>query len=352
MTSCPIEDQVSFRSIAQWLRAAAQCDINLAELLHEAGLSSALTHPDSFKVARQKVNRLMHRCIELARVRRPDLCFPLALADAFGFEYTSDLEAFVTSAPTLRDAAGMLDWLPVFYDPGMRVTLSEFGAQARLTIQYNHAQSDLANDAPFMEMMAAGFVRFGRLLLTGQEFKGYITFRHAPNSYSETYTRSLDVPVQYEQPLDAIWFDRSLLDRKLRGGLIEIHQASAKRLEENVRALQHARLPPALTGTAGVLTHALLTQPELLMQDQEQVAQHLNMGVRTLQRRLGREQTSYSDVVDGVRHQLAKAWLSDKRLSIEDISVRLGFSNRMGLTQAFHRWCAMTPTQYRKFGKV
>lgn len=342
------EDLLSFRSLAQWVRAAAQCDIDLAPLLDDIGLSGALSDPASSLVERHKIEQLMHRCVELARMRRPDRYFPLALAESFSFEYSSDLEAFIATAPTLRSAAAMLDWLPIFYDPSMHMSLTEFGSQARLSMQLAHTASPVDGTAPFMEMFVAIFARLARTLTGAFDNGVQITFRHAPHANSPAYAAALSAPIEYEQPLDAIWFDRSLLDHQLRGALVQAHQASATRLAEDVQALRQSRLPATQPGVAGELTRLLVSQPELLLLDQDRVAQHLQMRVRTLQRRLGHEQTSYWKVVDQVRHQLAKAWLNDKRQSIDDISVRLGFSNRVGFTQAFHRWCQMTPAQYRQ----
>lgn len=350
MTTCPTEDLVSFRSIAQWVRAAAQCEVDLSELLKEAGLSRALSQPESAKVDRHKIDWLMQRCIELACIRRPNLYFPLALAQSFSFEYTSDLEAFMATAPTLRDAAAMLDWLPAFYDPCMRLSLTEFGAQARLTIEFTHEGANIADSTPFIEMLTALSVRFAHMLMDASLTQTHITFRHQAHAHSHAYALALGAPVEHGQALDAIWFDRSLLDVQLRGALIEVHQASAQRLSENTQTLQQAMLPPTPSGLAGKLTQVLLTHPDLLVMDQDGVAHHLHMGARTLQRRLRSEQTSYSDVLDRVRHQLANTWLRDKRLSIEDISNRLGFSNRVGFTLAFNRWSGMTPAQYRQSG--
>lgn len=344
------EDLLSFRSLAQWVRAAAQCDIDLAALLDDIGLSGALNDPASSQVARRKIEQLMHRCVELARIRRPDRYFPLALAESFSFEYSSDLEAFIATAPTLRDAAAMLDWLPSFYDPRMRLSLTEFGSQARLTIQFSQDDAHIADNAPFVEMLAAVLARFTRVLMGASHATGHISFRHPAHASSQAYAEALGVPVQHEQPLDAIWFDRSLLDRPLRGALLAIHQASAARLTRQAHALQRARMPAQPSGLAGELTRALLNQPAWLLQDQESVARHLHMSARTLQRRLGGEQTSYSAILDHVRHQLACTWLREQRLSIEDISVQLGFSNRVGFTQAFQRWSGITPAQYRRSG--
>lgn len=348
MRSDAAEDLLSFRSIAQWVRAAAQCDIDLASLLDEIGLAGALSDPESSQVERRKIEQLMRRCIDLADVRRPERYFPLALAEAFSFEYSSDLEAFITTAPTLRDAATMLDWLPAFYDPRMRLSLTEFGAQARLAIQFTQADTHITHNAPFVEMLAAVFARFTRVLMGASQATGHISFRHQAHAHSEAYAHTLGVPVQHEQALDAIWFDRSLLDRPLRGALLDIHQASAARLTRHAQALQSRRMPALPGGLAGALTQALLNQPDWLLLDQESVARHLNIGARTLQRRLGSEHTSYSAILDHVRHQLATTWLRDKHQSIEDIGVRLGFSNRVGFTQAFSRWCGMTPAQYRQ----
>lgn len=341
-------DTVSFRAIAQWVKAAAQCDIDLADLLRQGDLADALHHPATSRVARNKVEKLMQACIALARTRRPDQYFPLALAEAFSFEYASDLEAFMMTAPTLRDAIPLLGWLPMFYDPGVRMSLAELGAQARLRIEFTHSQANTDLGAPFVEMIAAGFVRFGRMLLGGAPAAGHISFRHASHAHSALYADALKVPVLHEQPLDAVWFDRSLLDKPLRGALKDIHQASAARLAQETQALQAplTNWPPG--SMADQLARALLQHPDWLQCDQDVVAGHLQLGARTLQRRLRSEQTSYSEVVDQVRHQLATQWLADHSLAIDDIGWRLGFRQRSGFTQAFQRWCGLTPARYRQ----
>jgi AraC-like DNA-binding protein len=49
-----------------------------------------------------------------------------------------------------------------------------------------------------------------------------------------------------------------------------------------------------------------------------------------------------------VRYKLAQQWLRDSSMPIEDISDRLGFSDRRSFTQAFSRWSGVTPSQYRR----
>ena len=77
------------------------------------------------------------------------------------------------------------------------------------------------------------------------------------------------------------------------------------------------------------------------------LAQELGLHARTLQRRLKELGDSHSAIQSRVRYRLAREWLQNTALSVEDISDRLGFSDRRSFTQAFARWSGVTPSQYR-----
>ena len=72
------------------------------------------------------------------------------------------------------------------------------------------------------------------------------------------------------------------------------------------------------------------------------------MSVRSLQRRLAEEGTSYSEQLEIVRRNLADALLLDHDASLEDVSVRLGFSGQSVLSRAIRRWTGATPSSIRK----
>jgi AraC-like DNA-binding protein len=80
----------------------------------------------------------------------------------------------------------------------------------------------------------------------------------------------------------------------------------------------------------------------------EAVAQALHMSPRTLQRRLDEEGTRFSEVLDGVREELARTWMADRALPLAEVGCRLGFSDLATFSRAFKRWTGKPPGTFRR----
>jgi AraC-like DNA-binding protein len=79
----------------------------------------------------------------------------------------------------------------------------------------------------------------------------------------------------------------------------------------------------------------------------EEVAHRLHLSARTLKRRLAGHGTSFSAVLEGVRHQRALLLLADRQLGLADVATRLGYSDVANFTRAFRRWTGRTPGAHR-----
>jgi AraC-like DNA-binding protein len=88
--------------------------------------------------------------------------------------------------------------------------------------------------------------------------------------------------------------------------------------------------------------------PDLGQPGIETVARALNLSMRTLQRRLEDEGTTFSGLWDDLRHQRAKRLLLDRRLAIKQVAVMLGFSEPSTFYRAFRRWTGVTPAHFRR----
>lgn len=77
------------------------------------------------------------------------------------------------------------------------------------------------------------------------------------------------------------------------------------------------------------------------------VAARLHMSSRTLQRKLAAAGTSLRDVEDAARHELALAYLADRRIGLSETALLVGFSELSAFDRAFKRWTGMTPTRWR-----
>jgi AraC-like DNA-binding protein len=79
----------------------------------------------------------------------------------------------------------------------------------------------------------------------------------------------------------------------------------------------------------------------------ERIADRLGLTPRTLQRKLQELGTSYNDVLDQLRRQLAVRYLREPRMAICEVAYLLGFSEASSFHRAFKRWTGLTPKDFR-----
>lgn len=77
-------------------------------------------------------------------------------------------------------------------------------------------------------------------------------------------------------------------------------------------------------------------------------ARMFNLTPRTLHRRLLEEGSSYSEVVDEVRHMLALEHLKTGMLSLQEIGYALGYTDQSNFRRAFKRWEGMAPSEFQQ----
>lgn len=78
------------------------------------------------------------------------------------------------------------------------------------------------------------------------------------------------------------------------------------------------------------------------------VARQLAMSERSVQMKLKRERTTYRQLLDEVRQELAVRHLREPYLSTSDISYLLGFSESAVFSRTFKKWTGATPQAFRK----
>jgi len=74
----------------------------------------------------------------------------------------------------------------------------------------------------------------------------------------------------------------------------------------------------------------------------------VGMSDRTLQRRLAEDGTSFNELLDQVRFDVAKHLLQDNSITVTDISGELGYKDPANFTRAFRRWAGVSPRQHRQ----
>lgn len=77
------------------------------------------------------------------------------------------------------------------------------------------------------------------------------------------------------------------------------------------------------------------------------IARLLSTSNRSLQRRLADAGYTFKSLLDEMRYDVARQYLGDSKVSIDEISFLLGYSDNSAFVKAFKRWGQLTPGEYR-----
>jgi AraC-like DNA-binding protein len=143
----------------------------------------------------------------------------------------------------------------------------------------------------------------------------------APANALEFANADITAPIPTANPLAAEGLFR-LLDERL---------AQAERTSVAARVRE---LLPAMIDQGGALRDA--------------VARRLAISERTLQRRLADEGTDFSTLVDEVRRTIAQQYLGSDRISVKNLSYKLGFADPSAFHRACLRWFGKAPGEFQQ----
>lgn len=162
--------------------------------------------------------------------------------------------------------------------------------------------------------------------------------------YADQYVALLNCPVEFDSPNTSIWLNDECLTNAVKPtDQHSLHQALQICDVELQKSVQ------LQTISARVRLLLMSTKGEFL--SLEQVAEKLSMTTRTLHRKLAREQQSYKNILQDVRHTLAKQYLNNQNNSIKQVAYLLGYEDVANFRRAFKRWQGLSPQQYRQLTK-
>ncbi len=165
-----------------------------------------------------------------------------------------------------------------------------------------------------------------------------LTCRHAPSD-SAPYRRFFGMTPRFDAEQHALAFPAHLLARPVGGADPELRRI----LERSVAEYWAVRQPGIVDQVIRVL-RARVIFPDTSLED---VAEHLLMHPRTLNRRLQSEGTSFRELLSRARFEVARQLLAGTKMEVTDIGLALGYADPSGFTHAFQRWSGAAPSEWR-----
>lgn len=169
-----------------------------------------------------------------------------------------------------------------------------------------------------------------------------VEFEHSASGDLNIYREIFNCPVFFNRPDNRLFFSASLLEMPVRTADIRLFQALEVFLEQ--RRVMRTGPNDLLNGLLRHVADSLSSGCPSI----EQIAASMNMGVRTLQRRLADHDLDFSHLVEAVRRSLAENYVSCSTHSITEIALLLGYTEASSFSRAFRRWMQLTPQQYRQ----
>nr|WP_241695984.1 AraC family transcriptional regulator [Solimonas terrae] len=156
------------------------------------------------------------------------------------------------------------------------------------------------------------------------------------------YAQLLACPVQFDSRTLVVHLDTAALSWPINTRDPHLRALLDQQAEALLRVL------PQADAFLSALQQQVVTALQEGEPTLEQIARRLGSSTRSLYRRLGERGLSYKRVLADTRHELARGYLADAKLSLPEIALLLGYSEQSAFTRAFKTWAGETPLRYRK----
>jgi AraC-like DNA-binding protein len=262
--------------------------------------------------------------------------FGMRLASRQNLSVLGPLWMTMRSAQTVHDALQVLGQFFVVHTTGALVGLqTQDGGSASVS----YATRVGINDRQTIELGLALLCQELRTHCGGAWRPLALQFAHQPPAKLGSHERCFGLRPSFEQERNAVWLDRDTLRTPLSSRSLPTHAMLKRVLVSRVDSAQ------AVAAKVEGAMRALMPFADC---SREEVARIAGLSQRTMQRRLAEAGTSFQELRDRVRADIALKYLRQSRLQAGQIAEILGYSEPAVFTRAFRRQHGLTPSEARR----
>ena len=316
-------------------KALDHCGVDSRRVFAAAGINDALRNDPLKRLSLEKITRLYRECVEVTG----DPYFGLTVAK---FMQASTLHALgygLLASTTLMDFCRRVQRYFRLVSQTARVEILPRGAEVHFS------SVPLVDVCPESQDAWLGTLfRMMRLLYRDDFHPVAVEFAHAmPDPGAGPYAEFFGAPARFGCHAVTLILPRADLEVPLHGACPELAQ-----FNDNLAATYIAKLD-----RADVVANVRACLVEFLPSGEcsrSRVAAALSMSAGTLQQRLIERGTSFHELLNDLRRDLACSYLQQSGVSVTEITFLLGFTDVSNFTRAFKRWTGMSPTRFRERG--
>lgn len=304
------------------------------EVFADVGIDAAkLANPD-WRLSHLLFNKLMGRCVELTG----DEAFGLAAAEQLQPQVLHGLGLAWLASDSVYDGLRRLVRFGKLATTSADISLQEEGelvyvdlGRLPLADDFQHANRDYA---------VGMIVRMSALTLGEFLAPAAVHLERPAPEQPARWESKLASKVEFGADYSRIYWYRADIMQPLITG----DPALARVNDEQAQAYVDTFL--AQSTSRDVVDKIIERLPDG-PPNQQQIADALHVSNRTLQRKLKGEGTSFMDLLQDTRLQLARKYLRHPNRSVVETAYLLGFSEPSTFSRAFKRWTGEAPADFR-----
>lgn len=245
----------------------------------------------------------------------------------------------IMNCPDISDVISVLFRYYKIQVPFLNLSLESTDSHAILSLERSNDVAGNVRRGP--EILFASLATNLKLLLNQNEIPLRYDFTYSATEYDDVYVKLLGEGIAFDQPKCSIFLPNEVLHIPSVFSNPVMKKMYQRQCEQLLKSLQITDDP-----VLQVRKHLLSTPGQFPSFDE--IANSLQVSVRTLRRRLNEQGVSFQLILDDVRSELALQYLRTTELSVEEIATLTGFSDTSNFRRAFTRWTGRTPSSFRR----
>jgi len=321
-------------SLTHFEQIARGAGLDPMRMLADVGLSAGVLREPDLMVPADRVAQLLENAAAASGIDS----FGLRMAETRRLSNLGRVGMLIRDQPTLRDSISVLVRYQALLNGSLSVLIEE---SAGVVVIREEVMVGRAQPVRQAIELAIGVMLRTMCQVLGPHWKPRrVCFMHAPPRDIGTHLRVFGPCVEFNHDFNGIVCTKSDLDAANPSADPEMARYARAMLEASVES------QPAGSMLDDVRRTVLLLLPSGRCSI-EQVAAHLGVVCRTVQRRLSEQGLSFSALVNDIRVELAERHVAHSERALTEVAALLGFSAPSGFSRWYHAQFGCSPTQRR-----
>ncbi|WP_449431920.1 AraC family transcriptional regulator [Pseudomonas putida] len=323
--------------LTNYLEVSRHLRLNSTALLAETGLSVTILKDPNQRIPASAAIHLLEKSARMSGCET----FGLRMAELRQLSDFGEVSLLLSHQNNLRDALRVIVQYRHLLNDSLAIDIEETG---KTVIIREELVTETPHNRQSIELAIAVMHRFCAALLGAHWQPTNVCFTHEPPEDQAVHRRIFGCKVDFGCEFNGIVCPAAHLDTANPLA----NEAMARHARRYLDSLQ-AKNDHSLAFDVRKSIYLLLPMGRATI---EQIAQSQGMNVRTLQRRLGEEGASFSDLINSVRKDLVVRYLENPGYSLGRIADMLSYSMPSSFTRWFISQFGLPPAAWRIEHKI